>query len=881
MFSSLGECFNRNFTTNPIKAKPFSENAIWLLEQRYFMKRWFPEKEHEDKETTCHEVARRVSRTLAAAESNYSNDVERVINLERNIAADMEEKRFLFNSPCLFSSGAGLISDKDMASVMYCDPSDLHIEDYHQIHNSKTDSQQLFACFVINIPDSIEGIFSSVKDAAIISKFGGGVGGNFGHLREKSAPIRGGVASGPVSFMELWNTMGTVVVQGGHRRAALMGMIPVDHPDIHGFINAKTEEGKLAYFNISCAVTDKLIEAMRKNEPFELISRQDGHVTEKIPARDLWNELCEAAWKRGDPGVFFVDRANHDSLLRCLPDYQIESTNPCGEQPLPNYTSCNLGSINLSAFVDGDPRTGGAAAFDWDGFVRQVARSMYYLDLVIDATVYPLRKIGERTTEIRPVGLGLMGLADVAIKLGLVYGSVEFNEFCDRIVREMSEAALLATCLIVKEAGKSPFVHCEKVKSMLRKELPDPNYCVWRDEEAIPMTFNNTLSALLVDDTITEENKELVRQSVYGADKSYGMRNSRRLSFAPTGSISMLFDASAGIEPNFAWSWTRRVNLKDGGGTETRDYYHPLLTAAEAQEISTTGKLSDPLFVNAYDVSPDQHVDVTGIFAQYVDSGISKTVNLPFTATVEDVKSIYERCYDLGCKGITIYRDGSRNTQPIETKKVEKHEAETAAKDEAEKAKTETVEDKVIAEEKTDPAKVTEVPDESKANYTPSVVDRSSAIVAGLTIKDKTPWGSLWVTLNYDHSRPFETFINLGKSGSELKAMTEALGRIISIGLRSGCHLEDFIQTLRGISGKEVWMSESDDEHYIRSIPDAIGALLNQLTKKRVPGITTGSLETTEEGNGTRDVVCPECGSPMELIGGCEYCFSCGYSPCK
>ena len=877
MFKTLEECFNRNFIVKPVHEVAFSENARWLLDQRYFMKRWFPETEQMGKETTFHEIARRVSRVLAAAESTYTENREHVQVIEENIAADMEEKRFLFNSPCLFSAGAGLIADKEMADLIYCDPSTLFLEDYRRIHNSKTESQQLFACFVINIPDSIEGIFGSVKDAAIISKFGGGVGGNFGHLREKGALIKGGtggIASGPVSFMETWNTMGTVVVQGGHRRAALMGMLPVDHPDIHEFINAKTEEGRLSYFNISCAVTDKLIDAARNNEDFDLYSRQDGHVVQKVRAKDLWNELCEAAWKRGDPGVFFSDRANNDSLLRCLPEYQIESTNPCGEQPLPNYTSCNLGSINLSAFVKGCPREGGQSVFDWDGFAKQVARSMYYLDLVIDATVYPLQKIGIRTTEIRPVGLGLMGLADVAIKMGLVYGSEDFNEFCNRVVRVMSEAALLATCLIVKEIGKPAFTHCEEVRNML-SGLYDLEKREWIDEKAAPMTFKNSLAALLADEKVSDENKELVLQSVFEMTENTGMRNSRRLSFAPTGSISMLFDASAGIEPNFAWSWTRRVNLKDGGGTETRDYYHPLLTSAEAKEISETGKLKDPLFVNAYDVTPEQHVAVTGLFAQFVDSGISKTVNLPFSATVEDVKNIYERCYDLGCKGITIYRDGSRNSQPIETKKAEKAPADSETA--AEKSKEESLAEKQKAESLT----VVDQVNDKETTYTPSVVDRSSSIVPGLTIKDKTPWGSLWVTLNYDNRRPFETFINLGKSGSELKAMTEALGRIISIGLRSGCHIEDFIQTLRGISGKEVWTSNSDDEHYIRSIPDAIGALLELLMKRNAPGIVASAESSKAGSDGERDVICPECGSPMEMIGGCEYCFSCGYSPCK
>ncbi len=308
----------------------------------------------------------------------------------------------------------------------------------------------------------------------------------------------------------------------------------------------------------------------------------------------------------------------------------------------------------------------------------------------------------------------------------------------------------------------------------------------------------------------------------------------------------MLLDASSGIEPNFAWSWNRRIMKTDGSGFEDRDFWHKLLTPEQRAEYRASGgHLSNPAYVTAYDISTQQHVNVTGIFAHVVDSGISKTVNLPNSATIDDVKRVYQDCYNMGCKGITIYRDGSRSFQPIEVKKEDKKD------NDSEKEK----------ENKPEP--------EMKYQR---VKERPGLVVFGKTIKDTTPWGSIYVTLNFDGKEPFEIFINVGKSGSELKAMTEALSRVISIGLRSGCSLEDFIDTLKGLSGKEYWMLNSDDDHVARSIPDATIALLLEKLIDR---------EVTVARRNDKALICPECGAPLEMISGCEYCFSCGYSPCK
>jgi len=856
---TLKERFDPRIPASFLETPPaprLSENALWLLAQRYFVLRHDDRTDGLRREASFEEFARRVARTVAAAESLHLPEGEGgewLRTLEKNIAADMLERRFLFNSPCLFSSAAGLTVRPEEARRLYKSSDEMGPGDYRHLLAVRTKNQQLFACFVLDIPDSIEGIFDSVRDASIISKFGGGVGGNFGHLREKGSEINGGIggrASGPVSFMETWNTMGAVVVQGGKRRAALMGMLFDDHPDIEEFIDSKTEEGKFSYFNISVAVSDGLMRSVETDGEFPLHSRPSGRTVRTLRGRALLDKICESAWKRGDPGVFFIDRAQEDNLLKLDPDWRIESTNPCGEQPLPNYTSCNLGSINVEAFV----REG---AFDWRAFEDQVFRSVYYLDLVIDACSYPLEKIGERTRRIRPVGLGIMGLADAAILLRMRYGSERFKVFCRTLADSMGSAALCASVGMAEEMGKEPFPDAHLVEELFRRfaaeqgeELFPESWFASLDRESmqslvekmrssptIPYTLANAFESFFNAEGLGNEEERLaLAAKVLQAFARGRLRTSRRLSIAPTGSISMLIDASAGIEPNFAWSWSRRIAKADGDGQETREFHHKLLSPLQAAELHDTGALSDPVFVTAYDITPDEHVEVTGIFAGVVDSGISKTVNLPNDATVDQVKAIYRRCYEMGAKGITIYRDGSRSFQPIETtKKPEKAEQP-----------------------------------EEKQPLSSRVKERPGLVVFGKTIKETTPWGSIYVTLNFDGNDPFEVFATIGKSGSELKAMTEALSRAISIGLRSGGKLEDFIATLKGLSGKEYWLFEFDDKHVARSIPDAIAVLLERLIGKDIgtQGVSAG-------------VECPECGAPMEMISGCEYCFSCGYSPCK
>ncbi len=846
---------------------PPSENAEWLLQQRYYLP--ILKDGQITQEQSFTEFARRVARIVTSAEIERiplefkSSPDKWLQTVEQNIYNDIVSKSFLFNSPALFGAGVGLTTNPLFAEIFARPVSKMSLGHYSTLYREKTENQQLFACFVIDVEDDIEDIFDSVKDAALISKFGGGVGCNFGNLRERGEEIKGGTgghASGPVSFMELWNTMGSVVVQGGKRRAALMGILPDNHPDIFEFMNAKTQDGKLPYFNISVGVSDKLMEAVEKGQGFSLISRGNGEqrVKHTLEARELWNTLCGNAWKGGDPGVFFVDTSNQDSLLKLGKEWLIESSNPCGEENLPPYTSCNLGSINLRSFIK--PHEMGFY-FDFEGFLQQVMRAMYYLDLVIDASSYPLKKIEERTKAIRPVGLGIMGLADAAIMLGMQYGSAEFQSFCEKIATILGGTSLIASVQIVEEMDKPAFPEAGLLRDLFLKfnvedyegpAAPLFEEPVTYDElsnyiermhtsSTIPYTLANTLRRILESPFFGEiEHRTVTCGKILNSLSKGRLRNSRRLSIAPTGSISMLLDTSAGIEPNFAWHWSRRIAATSGEGHTVKEYWHNLLSPAQQSQIRETGKLTDSCFVTAHDVPPETHVEITGIFAQIVDSGISKTVNLPNEATVEDVKEVYQMAYKKRMKGITIYRDGSRSFQPIEAKK--KEEKKTA-----------------------------------QAEVAPTIVkERPGPVIFGKTMKETTPWGSLYVTLNLDGASPFEVFATVGKSGSELKAMTEALSRVISIGLRSGGKVEDFIRTLKGLSGKESWMLENDEEAIIRSIPDAIATVMEKLT-------STPSGDTPQNpSNSPQDgLSCPECNTPMEILSGCAYCFSCGYSPCK
>ena len=896
-----------------ISYESLSSNALWLLEQRYFIPRF--DKGQIRKENSFSELARRVSRSLSAFETLYSTDIEWIRILEANMEADILEKRFLFNSPCLFNAGASLALDARYSDLVYKPRSEMSIEDYQAIVSAIRDNGnkngQLFACFVIGVEDSLEGIFKSLGEAALISKWGGGVGISFGPLRESGASLKqgSGIASGPVSFMNLWNTMGETVVQGGKRRAALMGILPDDHQDILKFIDCKRTDGVLPYFNVSIAVSDQLMKEVEEGEIHTLYSRVD-QAPKTIDAKNLFERIASAACLRGDPGVFFIDNAQNDNILKLDDKWSIRSTNPCGEQPLPDYTSCNLGSINVNAFVKfkADDRADEECftdSFDYPGFAEQTVRSMYYLDLVIDATTFPIDSIKDRTNAIRPVGLGVMGVADAMIRLGMTYGDGLSRTFVWNMMNTLAGMSLYATCMLADVKGAFP-EHC-LVPELMKKALDEMRLAdapknelasylrssvAWQDlfSQALskgtippsliraldsatdilvnnagidkPTVFTDNDNALSLED-VNEENKaeaiDLARHVENGM-----MRNSRRLSIAPTGSISMLLDVSSGIEPNFRWNWSRDI-ISALGVKEKLEFWHPLIDKCFQKEIKEKGYISDPRFVLARDVAPQDHVTITALVSSFVDSGVSKTVTLPESADARIVQEIYKAAWKGKCKGITVYREGSRKDQPITD-----------------------VQHNVSANENVS---------EKAAIIVSGARNRPDAILKGYTMKESTPWGSMYVTLDVDDQGPFEVFINIGKSGSEVRAMTEAIARVISIGLRSGCKIEDLANTLKGLGGKEAWMFGSDEERIATSIPDAIAYLLVKLHEASKENIAkTKDISTSKMAENDNKIEsktnrlkrtissgppCPECSSPMEIIAGCAYCFTCGYSPCK
>lgn len=907
-----------------------SDNARFILESRYLLDRYDIKYETIVKERTYFEVCRRVARMIACAETLYTDDIERIRLIENNIFMDLFDRRFIFNSPALFNLGIDLITDKFASSLIY-DNDDINYHEYKYLYDNRSDFQMCFACFVIPIDDSLRSIYDSVKNAAIISMKGGGVGANFGRTREKGGLIRngqGGVSSGPISWMRQWNTMAEEVVQGGKRRAALMGMIDINHPDIEQFISCKDENNILSYFNISVAISDLFMNAVLNNEDFELISRVDKKYNKKVNARELWTKICEHAWKKGDPGIHFIDKSNQDSLLKMNRGWIIEATNPCGEMNLPygvndeNYKSlsisdigcepkwykdgssdndsengncCNLGSINLMAFTNiySDNRL-----FDFNSFNSQIKRSIYYLDLIIDASAYPLEGIERNTKKIRPVGLGIMGIHDLGIALNMPFLTSKktdsFAMLCNDIAKYLGIKSLEASIEIVTKLNKQPFSENECVKDLFKTYLskydlsPDDTISVIangiskaihddNDDKLLPISIKSTLSALNLLNTTTYRN--ILRALING-----DIRNSRRLSIAPNGSISLLCDVSSGIEPNFAFKWNRKVRVQDGkGGTniENREYIHYLVPDELKDELEKNGYISNnDIFKGALEIDPSDHLGIVSIFSKYVDASISKTINLPEDATVNDIVQIYTNAYLNNIKGITIYRNNSRNDQPI-----------TAVTKESEIKKDIIVKD--------------------VQSYRPMKG-------TGSFIQIKAPYGNIHLSAKFnDHDEMCEVFITLNKSGQELKAITEALSRLISIALQeSRDHATVYrrlIKTLKGIAGFEafVYDSEINNREYIcRSIPDLIAYVLPDLEyiylldKYGAPEVALNRMiaaidvqrqytqedemnnisetQFIEKFNKHKSLICPECGGTnFYKSEGCDRCLTCGYSKCS
>lgn len=705
----------------------------------------------------------RVASAIADQESKYAASPWTVDELALAFYHMMTDWRFLPNSPTLMNAGLPL--------------------------------GQLSACFVLPVGDSIEEIFDAIKYAAMIHKSGGGTGFSFSRLRPKDSRVgsTGGVASGPVSFLRIFNTATEQIKQGGTRRGANMGILRVDHPDILDFIRAKEKDGEFNNFNLSVGITEAFMKAVEEDEDYALINPVTGKERSRLRARDVFNLLVEKAWQSGDPGIVFLDRINRDNPT---PQFgPIESTNPCGEQPLLPYEACNLGSINLSRFfVPGheeevDPAQNG---IDWNGLEKTIFLAVRFLDNVIDASRFPLELISERVHVNRKIGLGVMGWADLLFQLRIPYDSPEAIALAERVMGFIEAKGRQASIQLAEERG------------------PFPAYA----------------------------------DSVYPGLGIPPLRNATITTIAPTGTLSILAGCSSGVEPLFALSFARHV--MDGEklvetnphfarvlhelGLDTPDILEKIVQTGSVQDMAEIPSELRRVFVTAMDIAPEWHLRMQAAFQRHTDNAVSKTVNLPNSATREDIYSIYWMAYEEGCKGVTVYRDGCKSTQVLTTGSSPKAEDENPH---------------VIVRERPD-------------------------FVTGFTQKVQTGLGVMYLTVNEVDGKPFEIFATIGKSGHSVTAKAEAIGRLVSLALRSGIDVEAIVGQLKGIGGEHPVFQKKG---LLLSIPDAIAWVLEN---RYLKGKSIGHHVDTF----TRQV-CPECGAELVFQEGCHHCPNCAYTKCS
>ena len=728
-----------------------SENAKTVLERRYLRK------DLQGKLTeTPEEMFRRVAKHIAKAEKACGNE-NHVREMEEVFHAMMTEFKFLPNSPTLMNAGRRL--------------------------------GQLAACFVLPVEDSMEGIFDALKSAALIHKSGGGTGFAFSRLRPKNSKVgtTGGVASGPVSFMKIFNTATEQVKQGGTRRGANMAILRVDHPDIMEFITCKKDNRELNNFNISVGVTDAFMEAVKKGESFDLVDPREKKKVNQLDAGEAYKALVYHAWESGDPGVIFLDRVNRDNPT---PDLgEIESTNPCGEQPLLPMEACNLGSINLAKFVTVKE---GFPSVDYKGLKEIVWNAVRFLDNVIDMSKYPLPEIEEMARANRKIGLGVMGFADMLFQLQVPYDSNQALEAAETVMGFIQRESKNASRALAEQRGVFP------------------NF----------------------------------EKSIYTKMENGRYRNATTTTIAPTGTLSIIAGCSSGIEPLFALSFVRNV-MDNDKLLETNPYfekvareqgfYSPEIMDAVARAGSIRHMEGIPeevkrVFVTAHDITPEWHVRMQAAFQKFTDNAVSKTVNLPRDATVEDVMKVYNLSYELGCKGVTIYRDGSRENQVLSV-------------------------------------------DQKGKELQPllgDVRDRPETL-DGFTTKVITGMGNLYVTVTEMEGKPFEVFATIGKSGKSTMAKTEAIGRLVSLALRSGIPVDKIVEQLKGICGEHPVFSK---DGLVLSIPDAISKVLE---KRYLKDQKSG---TRKYQNSLLGETCPECGQTISFEEGCMTCHFCGFTKC-
>ena len=838
-------------SSTPRDALSLSPNAITVLEKRYLIK-----DDAGRPIETPEDLFWRVARTIAEADRRYGVPVGAVEETAQAFYGLMANRQFVPNSPTLMNAGRPL--------------------------------GQLSACFVLPVDDALSngksGIYDTLRAMALVHQSGGGTGFSFSRLRPKNDIVRStmGVASGPVSFMSLFDASTDVVKQGGTRRGANMGILRVDHPDIMEFVTCKDDTSKITNFNISVAVTDAFMAAVEADAMYDLHHPKTGKVVGQLNAREVWTRIIHGAWKTGEPGVFFIDKANYYNPVPHLGSY--EATNPCGEQPLLPYDVCNLGSINLGIFVkDGE--------IDWEGLRRVVHLSTHFLENVIDANQYPLQEITDLAQRIRRIGLGVMGLADLFVKLGIPYDSDEGVALGRRIQQFVDDEAKVESERLATERG---------VFQEWERSIWGPDQTAARGPKG--------------------ERVRPMRR----------LRNCNVTTVAPTGTISIIAGCSSGIEPLFAVAFMRNqagvlmpdvnedfVAIAKREGWYSEDLMRRIAEAGhiEFEEVPEQWRR---VFVTANHIKPEWHIRMQGAFQEFNDSAISKTCNFANDASEEYVEEIYRLAYRLNCKGVTVYRDGSRDMQVLSTgttaRKVQEQATSSGkAEARADLAQLASSSDRgaavaaelrgELAELEADNERLRRMVHDLEAENLQRRQKRSRPeLLRGATRRLETPLGTLYVTITEDdRGQPFEVFMSLGKAGGALMADVEALGRLISLALRSGIPMKEIYRQLRGISSDRVI---GLGPNKILSVPDAVGIAIERWMQEKqgiqqelLPGASAavepapvvaqrpslgmggeqmmlGGMQETLSG------ACPDCGSQLEFAEGCMKCHVCGFSEC-
>jgi ribonucleoside-diphosphate reductase alpha chain len=814
-----------------------TENARIVLGKRYLKKDASGEPNEEPEVMFW-----RVARTIAAVDGDYGASESAVDEVARQFYDLMINGRFEPNSPTLMNAGRPL--------------------------------GQLSACFVLPVDDALSngqsGIYDTLKSMALVHQSGGGTGFSFSRLRSEGQMVRStmGVASGPVSFMKLYDASTDVVKQGGTRRGANMGILRVDHPDIRSFIMCKNDTTQITNFNISVAITDKFMDAVSNDETYDLVNPRSGEVVGQEDARQIFDMIIHGAWLTGEPGTFFIDRANEYNPVPALGSY--EATNPCGEQPLLPYDVCNLGSINLGQFVKHDARPGTSPdeGVDWDGLRQVIHLSTHFLDNVIDANVYPLPEIHDLAQNIRRIGLGVMGWADMLVRLGVPYDSTQGVELGRRVMEFLNEESRNASETLAETRGVFPAWEAS----------------IWGPEGK---------AATRSDGTRVRPVREL--------------RNCNLTTVAPTGTISIFAGCSGGIEPMFAVAFMRNqagslmpdvnpdfVRMAQEGGWYSEDLMERIAQEGHIH-FDEVPEDVQKIFRTAHDITPEWHVRMQAAFQEHTDSAISKTTNFPREATEEQVRQIYELAFSLGCKGVTVYRDGSRDGQVLSTGATTKGEEAILASAEVTDLQSQLADAREEAHNlriEIELMKSAQLDRDETAGAARHKRQRPAAL-RGYTMKMMSPLGDLYVTINEDvNGRPFEVFCTLGKAGGPANADAEAVGRLMSLALRSGISINQVKDQLRGIScDRAVGLGPNK----VLSVPDAIGQAIERyleekagiqealpLTVSATQGAEQTQASTSSNGPESFDMgTCPDCGTGhLAFEEGCKKCHVCGYSEC-